>query len=495
MKNNLSNTSNNSSNNNLINISDSNNRFSDDNNESNNISNRFNKTRSIMTNDMMSNEDLTNSRIDLFSINGNNTMNGKFMLDSSALGNIESSNNFSINDSGHYTPTLSPKDDSLFEKFSPINERLLDQEYNNVINVINVNKNNNKSINQSIVERKNSAIKYYNILNNKMSFGISNNLISINNINNNNVSMNQNNNSSKSLIAINESLSVFPLNYFSDFEYISSMKKIKLLLMHNNEKVQSNEIYSDSISYMLNNTKKKSGTLLITSQCFYILKDVDVENDDPNEIGISLRISHKLLKSITVSNKFFNLLLLDFNEGTYIIIETYRRIFLLNYLKNLFNIYKYQKLIVYYSNFFDITVKKNKSQKYEIKKNKNFLITPNFETSIKYGFLLKYKENFFSGSFYKKFVVLSDIGLIEFSKSPDIIPKIIIPIVGSIVKYLAMKDYNLYCFRIRTPDDKTYIFGSKNKKEIFDWIEELVRYKKRYKKRMNIATEDFLYLK
>ena len=107
---------------------------------------------------------------------------------------------------------------------------------------------------------------------------------------------------------------------------------------------------------------------------------------------------------------------------------------------------------------------------------------------------MKYKENFFSGSFYKKFIVLSDIGLLEFSKNTDNVPKMIIPIIGSLVKYTFMKDFDLYCFRIKTPDDKSYIFGSKNKKEIMDWIEELVTYKEGYKKKMKIVTEDFICL-
>ena len=497
-KNNLSNTSYNSSNNNIINTSDSNNRFSYDNNESNNISNRFfNKSSSNGINDYISNDDLTYSRLDLFSTNGNNTINGKFMLDSSALGNVESSNNFSINDSGNYTPTLSPKDDSLLEKFSPINEKILDQEYNNSIN-------SKKSIVKNMNERKNNSSKFYNIVNNKMSFGISNNLITDNIMNNktniNSININNSNNNNNistnnnTLAPVDESFSVFPLNYFADFEYLFFKKNIKKLFMHNNEKVNSNEIYSDRINYMLNNTKKKSGMVLITSQCLYILNDIDIESDDQTEIGISLRISHKLLESITISDKYFNYLLLNFNEGTFIIIETYRRVFLLNYLKILFNIYKHQKLIVYYSNCFDIAVKNKKIEKFEIKKNKNFLITPNFEISLKFGFLLKYKENFFSGSFYKKFIVLSDIGLLEFSKNTDNVPKMIIPIIGSLVKYTFMKDFDLYCFRIKTPDDKSYIFGSKNKKEIMDWIEELVTYKEEYKKKMKIVTEDFICL-
>ena len=486
---NFSNTSNNSSNNNLINISDYNNRFSDDNNESNNnISNKmFSNTRSNVTNDL-SNEDLTNSRVDLFSINANNTMNGRFMLDSSNLGNT--SNNFSSNDSGHYTPTLSPKDDSLFDKFSPINDKTIEQEYNN-INVIKIKKN----YNQAVIEKKNSTYRYYNMINNKMTFGINNNLISINNINNNNVNMNSininNSNNSSSLNNTNDSLSILASNCFYDFEFLSCKKKIEILLMHNNEKLKPKEIYSDNINYMLNNTKKKSGTLLITSQCLYILTGADNENDEESQVNVSLRISHKLLESITVTNKFFNLLLLKFKEGTYIIIETFRRIYLLNFLRNVFTLYKYKKFIVFYNNCFDIPINNKKIEKYEIKKSKNFFVTPNFETAIKFGFLVKYKENFFSGSFNSRFVVLSDVGLIIFTKYPDIFPKAIIPVVGSIVKYVPMQDYNLYCFRIRTPDDRAYIFGSKNKKEILNWIDELVKYKQEYKRKMKIVTDDF----
>ena len=38
----------------------------------------------------------------------------------------------------------------------------------------------------------------------------------------------------------------------------------------------------------------------------------------------------------------------------------------------------------------------------------------------------------------------------------------------------------MYCFQLKTINEEAYIFGSKIKKEIFDWIHEFSLIKKRY---------------
>ena len=114
------------------------------------------------------------------------------------------------------------------------------------------------------------------------------------------------------------------------------------------------------------------------------------------------------------------------------------------------------------------------------KKNKNFGYTPNFEDAQKFGTLLKFQENFFTSKFHERLVVLSNVGLMYFEENEKC-PKGIIPIIGTTVKFLnALGNEKLYCFELKTTNEESYIFASKIKKEIFDWIQEFSIIKKKY---------------
>ena len=427
--------SNNNSNNNLL-------------NETNNGKsiNAGNKTNSVDYNG----EEFTNSKMDLFSINGNNNIKEKFLLETTEFGNEPS------------TPTLTPRS-KVFED----NSFCLGDEHNlrigSKISAIlssrecnNSKENNNDSNNKLINFNKKK----------KMSFGINTELYN-----------NESDDNCNDLVGN---------KYRYDFKYLSLNKKINKLLLHNNENLNSYEIFSDQINYILNGEKKQKGILLITSQCFYIL-------DESTEMNCILRISHQLLSSLSIAKNNFNHLLIQFNEGSFIIIEIFSRIHLLHYLKELYYEYNYKKININFCNSFIIKLKNNLVYTYELKNRKDIIMTPNFENAQKIGILHKYQENFFSAYFDEKIVVLTSIGLIVFDKTYFNKPQIIIPIIGSAIKSIVATDKKkLYCFKIKTINNETFIFGSNNKKEINDWMKELNAYKDLYESRMNNIIDDFV---
>ena len=474
---------------NLTNESDSNiNNSNNINNYSNNINNisniksvlQYNKTGTNSFLDFNIDE-ITNSRLDIFS-EENNTMNDKFLFETTQLGNETN-----IDKPG--TPTLTPRSNILDnkdtensfddqKKFSLNDDtnihirnrsRISDINYDHKNYNKNLNIENNKRHSYDKTNEKNMIIKKSLNLNNfnKNKFSFGGGFI--------NTVLNENNFNFK-----------YERKNNCDFKYLCFNKKVSKLLMYNNEKLKSNEIFSEQIFYILNGNKKKKGLLLITSQCFYIL-------DDSPDINCVLRISHKLLSSISIPKENFNHLLISFNEGCFIIIEIYRRIYLLNYLKDLYLYNKYKKINVYYCDSFNIKLANNHSFIYEFKNNKDIIFTPNFENAQKVGFLQIYKENFFSAYFTEKLIVLCSIGLIVFSKSDVSLPKLIIPLIGTSIKIMnSNTNEKLHCFRIKTINNETFIFGSNKVKEVNDWVIELKYYQKVYESKMNEVMANFV---
>ena len=428
---------------NIANTSRSNPNLLNDNNKN---SSRGNKTNSFMD---YNGEELTNSKLDLFSVNGNKNIKEGFLLETTEL----------INDPG--TPTLTPRSNVFKDDYF-----CLGDEHNIRIG---------SKISDILSSRENYPNNDNNISNNKkinfnkkkkMSFGLNADIFKDDSDDDN-------------------SDNLLDEKYKYDFQYLSLNKKIVKLLLHNNEDLKSYDIFSDQINYILNGQKRSKGILLITSQCFYIL-------DDSNEMKNILRISHQLLSNLSINKHFFNHILISFNEGSFIIIEIFSRIHLLEYLKDLYERYNYKKIHINFCDSFNIKLKNNIVYTYELKNKKDILFTPNFENAKKIGILFKYQENFFSAYFQEKIVVLTSIGLIVFDKNNFNKPQMIIPIIGSGIKAITAKDkQKLYCFKIKTINNEKFIFGSYKNKEIIDWMKELRIYKELYKSKMDEIISDF----
>ena len=470
--NNQNNTINTNIGNNSILITESDQNISNSINNNNTINNtnknilQFNKTNTNSFYDCNL-EEIANSHSEMFSIIGNNTsINDKFLFETTVLGNNQ-------NEKNQGTPTLTPRS-NIFD--------VKDENNSSYINILTSNSRSsdlnsdsaNYGKNMNNENKKNSH--YKNRKNEKMG-------LNVNNFNKNKFTLAGDNNMNKEINL--DLMNKIDKKNFYDFKYLFQNRKAMKLLLYNNEKVKASELYSDQIYYILNGNKKKKGILLITSQCFYIL-------DDSEDMSCEIRISHNLLSSISIPRENFNHLLISFSDNSYIIIETYRRIHLLNYLKELYLCIRKKKIDAYFCESFNIKLRNNHSFLYDFKNNKDIILTPNFENAQKIGFLEKYKENFFSAYFSEKLVVLCSIGLVVFSKSNIIIPKLIIPIIGSTIKPMtANSNEKLFCFKIKTINNENFIFGSHKNKEINDWIQELKNYQRLYDQKMNEIMTNF----
>ena len=418
-------------------------------------------------------EEMTN--LDIFSVVGNNTMNDKFLLETTELGGN--------NDTG--TPTLTPRSYIMENKDSDI---LSDDQKK-----LSLNEDSNTPISRRISAINCESINYEKNINveNSKKFNFDkideNMIMSKKTLNIEDINRNK-------FTFANENLNVNNINYSlerkknCDFKYLSFNKKVIKLLMYNNDKIKTNELFSDQINYILNGNKKKNGILLITSQCFYIL-------DDSPDLNCEIRISHKLLNSISITIHNFNHLLISFTDGCFIIIEIYRRIFLLNFLKEIYSLNNYRKIKVNYCDSFNIKLNNNHSYTYEILNNNEIILTPNFECAQKMGYLQKHKENIFSAYFTEKLVVLCSLGLIVFSKSNITVPKLIIPLIGASIKPMTLTlSEKLHCFRIKAINNEVFIFGSNKPKETNDWIQEIKNYQKLYESKMNEVMLNFIII-
>ena len=279
----------------------------------------------------------------------------------------------------------------------------------------------------------------------------------INKFHNNNHLLSLTNNNNKKFIKI----------FYYDFKYLYKNNNIKKLFNRNNEKINLMKFLTDEIYILTNNAlKKQKAILVISASFFYFLKD-------NTQMTCIYKLNNKSLKSISISSRNCNLIILSFEKNEDIIIETYRRIEILRFIKENINI---KNIKINISHNF----KKNGDN--ELKKTKIFNFTPNFENAQKIGILCKYQENFFCSTFQEKLVVLCCLGLMYFDENEKA-PKVIIPIIGTNIKFLSFQvqeNEKLYCFQLKTINDEAYIFGSKIKKEIFDWIHEFSLIKKKY---------------
>ena len=272
---------------------------------------------------------------------------------------------------------------------------------------------------------------------------------------------------------------------FYDFKYLMYSHRVNRLFSMNNEKININEFFSEEINAYFSKTNKQNCILIINNHSFYFLKLESLE--------CILRLNINSLESIIISSNNFNLLLLSFKNGSDIIIELFQRMKFLIFIQNVISKRKLEKDIkVNISNKFCIRKKNDKKDIILTFKNKMFNFTPNFENAQKIGILLKYQENIFSASFHKKLVVLCSLGLIYFNDNYKT-PKAIIPIIGTTIKAIVVQtNEKIYCIKLLTVSDETYIFGSLKKKEILDWKREILHFKKIYDNQLKQINPNYI---
>ena len=462
--------------------------------------NKLLKTRTNSSNDICLDE-LTNSHVE-FSMNLNN-ITDQFLLDTTRIITEEEVNNDEkiINKSiekekSKYmsTKNINKKKEILISNY------LYSNDSHNLLEEKDEENEENLDINDDYkyFDLDQYKIHKYNNIKTDRNMRYSDiNVIDNNLINNNNkkyqtfYSPNNNNLWKKKGKFTNEDIFYGYVNKaikdFYDFKYLSHTYKIKKLFSHYKEKLIYEQFLSDEVNAYFLNTKKKKYILLITYQSIYFLKKDE-------SLECTLRLNNKSLKSIIVSSKNFNLLLLSFKGGKDIIIETFQRIEILRFLQNIIDNELFSnELKISSSNNFFFHKRNGTLEPVSTIKNKQFIITPNFENAQKIGVLLKYRENFFCASFQEKLIVLCSIGLMYFDENSNS-PQKIIPIVGTTIKFIVVQsNKKIYCIKLKTINDDIYLFGSLQKREIFDWLKELAYFKKIYHMKMKQINPNFVF--
>ena len=275
------------------------------------------------------------------------------------------------------------------------------------------------------------------------------------------------------------------INNFYDYKYLSNSNKVKKILALNNEKINLHEFFTEEINSYFSKAKKEKCVLMITSHSFYFLKADSLE--------CIFNTNLKLLESITISSNNFNLLLLSFKGGKDIIIESLQRIQILIFIKRVLSKRNLDNQIkVSSSNKFCIRKSNGKKETILTFKNKMFNLTPNFENAQKVGFLLKYQDSMFSARFNEKLVALCSIGLIYFSDNNKV-PREIIPLIGTAIKPIIVMQGcdKIYCLKFTTINEDKYIFGSLIKRELLDWKKEISYFIKMYNIQMKSINPNF----
>ena len=388
---------------------------------------------------------------------------GENINDINYLDNLD--NNNKIIQEG--TPTLNPLD--LTDNKSPNYKGEFDycgNDFNENKNEQNINIDEEKEKNNlskckdlnNFTFGKDENNKKENILKMKLPGDIDGNFQNISNSSNN------------LLFSINKNKKFIKLGHY-DFKYLYKNNHIKKLFTQSNDKLNAMKFLTDEVYIIPNNNLKKIKSILVISSSFlYLLKS-------NSHMTCISKINIKSLKSISISSRNCNLILFIFDKASDIFLETYRRMEILAFIKEFID----KKIKINISHSFGIKKDIGENDSINSKKSKMFINTPNFENAQKIGILSKYQENFFSASFQERLVVLSCIGLMYFEENEKC-PKIIIPIIGTSIKTLTINNATekLYCFQLKVKNDENYIFGSKIKKEIIDWINEFSLIKKEY---------------
>lgn len=472
-------------------------------------------------------EDISNSRCDLFSVQDNQTE--KFLFETTNLfdGTVRISSEISEAD-----PEGKPKLQYEFSNSFHSKVSFLSQKKNNIIEEVeNVDDLMKRDEGKGRPPKNMPEIAPYNppipnsvsSMNNAIAFPSVSEINSNGqkpNIINNNIILNVGGNSVKSNIPqslsmlngttssnfskVNESRSVMSLSLLHndelssilqtealgsqstcfDFLKLKDNKKVLKMLKKNNENSSPYEFFSNYVYIYKKNVPKKL-ILLITNATIYLL--------DCKNFTIYKQVPLKNLIKITLSQKMFNILVFHFNDEIPddILIEVLRRLELLFYFKALYKFKGYGNLLIKFP-----TSKTNPSNIIHLKKNnamitynlskKSLLITPNYDNAIKIGYLQVYIEGFFKKKFKEKFIVLSDIGLMILD-TPNTMPKMVVPIIGSEIKKVDFMKYNVFAFSIKIPNGEVCIFGARTEGERKGWCDEFLQIKSIYKEKMKMV--------
>lgn len=159
-----------------------------------------------------------------------------------------------------------------------------------------------------------------------------------------------------------------------DFKYLYKNNNIKKLFNANNDNLNPMKLLSDEVYIISNNGIKKQKIILVISELFYYLLKSNTQ------MTCISKINNKSLKSISISSRNCNLIHFVFDKDGDIIIETYRRMEILKYIKE---IIKEKPIKINISHNLTTKKKHGENESINLKKIKVLTYTPNFENAQK----------------------------------------------------------------------------------------------------------------
>ena len=258
-------------------------------------------------------------------------------------------------------------------------------------------------------------------------------------------------------------------DYYSLFQEEYVQKKLK----EEKDDCTEFDIYSDQIFLLVDKKHFSKRYIMVTPSNLYII--------EPKEMKFTTTVKKENILCFQISNRNFNVILFQINNGENILIETLRRMDLLSYLRAHFRNDK--KLIKFkYEDEFSVKIK-GKQTTITIK-DKIFANLSNFDGAQKIGYLLKYKGKFIGTIFKEKLFILTSIGLIMFDE-PSSPPKKLYPIIGSNIEPIEGTKYGREnCFKITFSTGKSKIFATRKRRERESWIKEFDRIIKEFQTKM-----------
>lgn len=202
----------------------------------------------------------------------------------------------------------------------------------------------------------------------------------------------------------------FPLVHLKrDYLNALSTEKVEFFLNKYGDTVQNGTAMSDFLLLYNSKLSKTRMRMLITSQSIYVFN---------KNWQILRRYSICSLVSIIISEKDYSLMLLRFNKGYDMLVESYRRLDIILYLGELVKRNCDTGFSIKVKKRFHLDVKgKNKEvSAAKIKKNtkKDVKVEETIRNSKKSGFMKIRKRWFFGKSMKEYFFLLCDLGLIYF---------------------------------------------------------------------------------
>jgi hypothetical protein len=234
------------------------------------------------------------------------------------------------------------------------------------------------------------------------------------------------------------------------------------------DKPKNDEVFSDIIYYFEDGKKEEKCILIMTPKILFL---VDIDNYNSKYYYKTENINSLLIPKKNISTIVFTF---KYKHGDPLILATVRRIGLLYYIKeyirpNVKITYKYpkedDKMIISLNN-------KIVSLKLP---DKTML---SFDGAIKVGYLFRKERSAFFKRYYEKVAILTSIGLLIFEDSL-ILPKIIIPIIGSTIQD-NIGSKKPYAFTITTWNNIKYYFSANSEVEKSQWFKAFKNIQKDY---------------